>query len=413
MQWSPLKKFGFCFLACYLLLYISSNQFVLSSFFDAIWRPLVPWFGKHILHLSEDITVFPNGSGDTTYNYVSLLVYMTLSLIIASILAIVDRKRPDYNYLFLWLIIIVRYYIIFQMLIYGFAKVFYLQFQPPSFARLLQPYGDSSPMGLLWTFMGYSKGYTMFTGFSEVLGGLLLLTPRFRTLGAMVVFGVMANVMALNFFYDVPVKILSSHLVLMSLFLILLDGKRLWNFFFANQPTAAASYPTIIKDPVGIKMINRAKWVLIMIGFALVLFFFIKRKNDGQQASKPLFYGLYEVESFKKNGIEVPPLITDTLRWQYLSIQRKGRARIKRVDGSSINYRFVPDTSQQQIVYNGLGKNCTVDSFFYSQPDSLHLQLEGTHAGDSLNILMKLKDTEGFLLVNRGFHWVSEYPFNR
>ena len=410
MQWSTLKKFNFCFLASYLLLYILSNQFILSSFFNVIWKPLIPWFGKHVLHLSEDITIFPNGSGDTTYNYVSLLVYISLALIIAAILSIADRKRTDYNYLFLWLIIIVRYYIIFQMLIYGFAKVFYLQFQPPSFTRLLQPYGDSSPMGLLWTFMGYSKGYTMFTGFSEVLGGLLLLTPRFRTVGAMVVFGVMANVMALNFFYDVPVKILSTHLVLMSLFLLLLDRKRLWNFFFANRPTTAIAYPTIIKDPVGIKVINRAKWVLIIIGLAVGSFFFIK---NNPQMKKPLLYGLYEVESFKKNGLELPPLITDSLRWQYLSIQGKGRARIKRVDGSSINYRFVPDTALQQIVYNGLGKNCKVDSFYYSQPDSLHLQLAGTHLGDSLHIVMRLKNKEDFLLINRGFHWVSEYPFNR
>jgi hypothetical protein len=39
--------------------------------------------------------------------------------------------------------------------------------------RLLKPYGESSPMGLLWTFMGYSTGYNLFTGGAEALGGLL------------------------------------------------------------------------------------------------------------------------------------------------------------------------------------------------------------------------------------------------
>ena len=413
MQWSPLKKFGFCFLACYLLLYISSSQFILSSLFDLIWQPLIPWFGKHILHLSTDITISSNGSGDATYNFVGLLVYALLSFFIAAIIAVLDRKRPNYNYLLLWLIIIVRYYIIFQMLIYGFAKVFYIQFQPPSFSRLIQSYGDSSPMGLLWTFMGYSKGYTIFTGLSEVIGGVLLFSPRFRNLGAMIVLGVMANVMALNFFYDVPVKILSSHLVFMSLFLILLDRKRLWNFFFTNKPTTAATYPTIIKDPVGVKMINRLKWGIIIVGLAVGIFVFVKIEKDNQQASKPPLYGLYEVESFKKNDIEVPPLITDSLRWQYLIIQWKDRASVKRVDGSSVSYHFIPDTIQQQIRYYGYGKGCSVDSFYYSQPDSLHLQLEGTHAGDHLNILMKVKPPEDFLLIDRDFHWISEHPLNQ
>jgi len=68
-------------------------------------------------------------------------------------------------------------------------------------------------MGLLWTFMAASKGYQIFTGAAEVLGGILLLWKRTTTLGALTVFGVMANVMALNFFYDVPVKLLSTHLV--------------------------------------------------------------------------------------------------------------------------------------------------------------------------------------------------------
>jgi hypothetical protein len=40
------------------------------------------------------------------------------------------------------------------MLVYGFIKVFPTQFHLPGPGRLVQPYGDSSPMALLWTFMG-------------------------------------------------------------------------------------------------------------------------------------------------------------------------------------------------------------------------------------------------------------------
>lgn len=39
----------------------------------------VPWFGEQVLGLAEPITVRPNGSGDTTYNYVQVLLMQTLA----------------------------------------------------------------------------------------------------------------------------------------------------------------------------------------------------------------------------------------------------------------------------------------------------------------------------------------------
>jgi hypothetical protein len=51
----------------------------------------VPWVGKHILRLGYDITVFENGSGDTTYNYV--LVVCFLALAAAATLIIIWRRR--------------------------------------------------------------------------------------------------------------------------------------------------------------------------------------------------------------------------------------------------------------------------------------------------------------------------------
>ena len=73
-------------------------------------------------------------------------------------------------------------------------------------------------MRLLWTLMGYSRPYAVFAGLGEVSAGLLLLSRRTSTIGALISFGVMLNVVMLNFCYDVPVKQFSSHLVLAALF---------------------------------------------------------------------------------------------------------------------------------------------------------------------------------------------------
>ena len=69
--------------------------------------------------------------------------------------------------------VLVRYYLGMVMLSYGWHKVIPLQFPPPGPDRLLMTYGDSSPMGLLWAFMGASKPYVIFSGLAEVAGGFV------------------------------------------------------------------------------------------------------------------------------------------------------------------------------------------------------------------------------------------------
>ncbi len=75
-------------------------------------------------------------------------------------------------------------------------------------------------MGLLWTFMGYSKTYNLFTGLVEFTAGALLFIPRLSTLGSLLSVGALANVLLLNLSYDVPVKLYSFNLLLMGLFLM-------------------------------------------------------------------------------------------------------------------------------------------------------------------------------------------------
>jgi uncharacterized membrane protein YphA (DoxX/SURF4 family) len=103
------------------------------------------------------------------------------------------------------------------MVVYGFSKVWVRQFPPLDEWTAFQSYGDSSPMGLLWRFMGHSPTYERFTGFAEVLAGVLLATRRTATPGALVMVAVMANVVMLNFCFDVPVKLASTHLLVFAL----------------------------------------------------------------------------------------------------------------------------------------------------------------------------------------------------
>ena len=121
----------------------------------------------------------------------------------------------------------VRFTLATAMLLYGAEKVIPEQFGTPLPSDLLEPIGEGSPMHLLWTFMGTSIPYVIFTGAAEMLGGLLLAARRTTLLGALVCIGVLSNVVMLNLSYDVPVKLYSSHLLLMAVFLAAPDLRRL------------------------------------------------------------------------------------------------------------------------------------------------------------------------------------------
>ncbi len=243
-----MTKFAFRFSMLYWLLYNLPQP--LPSITPEFAQPavaayqegadsLVRWTGAKVFEIEGEM-VGPNGSGDTTYAYIKLLLCFAGAAIVAGVWSLVDRRATDYRITKDWLRSYLRYVVASIMIGYGLAKLGVTgnQFSPPGGARLEQTYGDSSPMGLLWTFMGTSQAYTRFAGACELLGGVLLLFRRTTTAGAFVVFAVMVNVAMMNLCYDVPVKQYSLHIVAMAGYLLLPELRRLSNLLLWNRPAA-------------------------------------------------------------------------------------------------------------------------------------------------------------------------------
>ena len=420
-SWSASKKiaFRFCFLYFFIYAFLNPNNEMpvvnlFYEWFNGLMQKFIPWFAKAILHISPDITVFTNGSGDTRYDYVLWLFGFLLAIVGCIIWTLVDKKRTQYQTLLYWLTVILRYYLFYTMVMYGLFKVIKLQFPFPTLNRLVQPYGDSSPMGLAWTYMGYSTTYNYFTGFAELLGGFLLLFRRTTTLGALVCFAVMTNVFMLNMGYDIPVKLLSFNTILMSLFLLRKDIKNLLNFFFLNKPTQ----PNNLNFPYTKKWIGytaqTVKWLFVSFIIIANLVEAIQgQKEYGDKAIKPPFYGIYNVQSFVRNGDTILPLQTDTTRWKQLIVNYAGVASVKLTNDSIKRYSFEVDSLQKNVVVSKQMDTVNKYNLQIFKADSITYFLNGKLWGDSVSIKLKRFDENKFRLVNRGFHWVNEYPFNR
>jgi hypothetical protein len=424
VSWTLIQKLFFRFFFFFFLLYIFFNPngvFPYTAFFEMyipLFHLLIPWIGRHFLHLSYEITVFTNGSGDTTYDYVVVLFILFLSTLGCLVWTILDRHRKSYNLLYYWLTVAVRYYLAGTILSYGFVKVFKLQFPYPNPYRLLEPYGNSSPMGLAWTFMGYSQGYNFFTGFSEIMSGLLLFFRRTTPAGAFLSLLVAGHIMALNYFFDIPVKLLSSAMVIMSLFLLSGNIRRLVGLFFFNESTVLI----IIRPPRNNKKGLRYSMRIckfLLIAFVLFTHIFnstVSLGKYGDSAPKTPLYGIYNTETFVRNRDTIAPLETDTLRWKQLIVGGyKGfaYASIKMTNDSLENYAFHLDTIQQTIILFSYADTNRKFLFRYRFPAKDMMVLKGDWKDDSVEIRMKKYDLDSFLLVKRGFHWINEYPLNR
>lgn len=417
--WGPARRFLFRFACVYMLLYsfpfpLYYIPYVgeLLGWYSTAEQAVVTWTGKQVFGV--DITVQPNGSGDTTYNYVQVFCFLVLATAAALVWSFLDRRRRSYPKLYEWLRVYVRFVVAAAMIGYGAYKVIPSQFPVPLPAdRLMQPLGDFSPMGLLWAFMGASLAYNVFAGLGELVGGLLLTFRRTTLLGALVVIGVMSNVVMLNFAYDVPVKLYSSHLLLMAVFLAAHDLRRLANVLVLNRTAEpAVERPLFERKRLSQGALAlRTVFVLYITGTALYTSY-DARKTYGVAGPKAPLQGVWNVEEFETDGRVLPPLVTDETRWRRVSFSF-GRAGIQLMSDARQRYGVDIDPLKRTIALTKREdpKWKSTLTFRKVQPDVL--ALEGMFDGRKVRARLRLTEPPEFLLATRGFHWINEYPFHR
>ena len=395
MQWPLLKKIAFRWLFVYLLL------FCLGPVATGLWKRFIPWVGDF---LGVDAVYRVNGSGDTTFHYVLILSYIVLALAATLVWSFVDHKRPHYHSLYLGLRVLVRLVLGVMLIVYGAAKVFPSQFPPLPLHRLVQPFGDASPMGLLWTFMGASTPYTIFCGATELLGGVLLFFRRTTTLGALVSVAVMTQVAVINFAYDVPVKLISCHLLAMAVFLAAEDTRRLANLFVLNRAAGPAAMDTVLQGP----RFRRAVLVLKLLLLTVVAVSSLASSFTRWQARlvKGPLSGIWDVQQFTLDGEAAPLVVPDNVRWRRVIISDSGQsASVQSMDGTRRQHSLTVDLEADKLFLDG--------DFTYSTPTADSLHIRGTYGGRKISVTLRHVAPSEFRLLNRGFHWISESPYNR
>ena len=326
----------------------------------------------------------------------------------------IDRKRENYIALHKWFHLFLRFAVGSEMLLYGMVKVVPLQMPFPFLTRLVEPFGNFSPMGVLWYSIGASPGYEMFIGSAEMLGGILLFFPRTTTFGALVCLADATEVFMLNMTYDVPVKLFSFHLILMSLVLLAPELPRLASFFFSNRGVSPSTHPKLFRTPRANRV---ALAVQVVFGLLLIAMngygAWTNWHSFGGGAPKSALYGIWNVDQLLTDGELRPALLTDKDRWRRVIFESLSGMTFQRMDDTFLNYGATIDTKDGGITLTKAADKNWKASFKFQRPGQDELTLDGEMDGHRFHMQLELLDGNKLLLMNRGFHWIQEYPFNQ
>lgn len=398
--------FVFCFNGAFPFLYY------LQTFTTAALQQFIPWFATKFLNPADPIVTSVNGSGDTIYHYVLLLCIFILSVFGTLIWSAIDYKRKSHEQLFCWLTVVLRFYVGLMLVVYGLAKLNDGQFPALNSYRLLSTYGDSSPMGLAWSFLSYSKGYKWFMCFAELMG-ILLFFRRTATIGAFLCLMTTANIMSVNYFFDIPVKILSTALMLMCLTILSPNIIQLFRFFFKGEKVRL----NFLKAPL-----FKARWMRIsklVLKYAVILLYaglpiFMALKLEwfnSKPTDSAAINGIFDIEDV--TWLKQAPIADSASlrpKWTLLTFEARniGVARSANNETAWYKYKLNSAAKSVQITFmNDPNVNYTLN---YTIPVQDRMVLTGDFFGTPATLILKRKTFE---LTERGFHWISESPYNR
>ncbi len=424
-RWRPATRIAFRFFVSYFGLYILTTQMLPGLItFPAIdlpdlgqlppTRTIVSWVAAHVFRVSAPLVISGSGSGDKTFDWVHAFSVLVISALITLIWSVADRRRGDYARLDTWFRLFARFALGSTMVAYGMAKAIPLQMPLPSLTRLVEPFGDFSPMGALWYFIGASPAYERLAGCAELLGGSLLFVPRTATLGALICLADAIQIFALNMTYDVPVKLFSFHLIVLSSFLLAPDARRLANVFILNR-TAPPSTQLPIGGSRRQIRIGIAAQVLFGIYIVGINLYGARQgwTQYGGGAPKSPLYGIWTVDVMTIDGQTRSPLVTDYDRWRRVIFDRPTFVAFQRMNDKFVFFGAEVNTTVRSMTLKRGNDPTPVARLSYRREAENQLMLDGEMDGHAIHLQMSLMDRGSFLLFNRGFHWVQEYPFNR
>ena len=243
---------------------------------------------------------------------------------------IVNRRktaRAEYKLLYYWLRVVVRYRAGIGIIGFGFTKLLPVQMPYPSWGVLNTNVGDMTAQKLYWLSIGIVPWYQIFAGIVEVAAGSMLFFRRTTTIGSILLFGALGDIVYVNFAYDGGVHVYSSYFVLLAGFLLVNDIPKLYNLLILERNTVPVNFYPVFKakwqrySRVGLKVATIFIFLVVLFYLQLVNFWYDPYKQPSVAGVKTL-RGNYAVTEFRINNKAIAYNPLDTVRWQEATFEK-------------------------------------------------------------------------------------------
>lgn len=384
-------------------------------------HPLTDWVGREFFGVQVDYR--QTGSGDTAAHWVSVFTLLLVAVVVTAVWSVIDR-RLAYPRLYAWFRLLLRATLIAGFLLYGMIKMLPSQMSF-NLERLVEPFGDMSPMGVLWAQSGLSEPYEIALGAAEVTAALLLILPFTAGLGSVLTFIVAMQVFLLNLTFDVPVKLFSGQLFLYAAILAAPDILRIVRTLLGRAVPARKPEP-LLTTARGLRILLAAQVIfgLLMVYDTVDQGYDAWRTWGSARPHSPL-YGIWNVTEYTLDGTELPPLVDfgttpqdnaalGQQRFRRILFDIPAVVTAQRMDDSLLGIPAHIDTTTHTIrLSSDLAQHWTIATLNYEQPQPDHLILTGQLAGRPVHMQLDRVDLATYPAVSRGFHWIQAVPYLR
>ena len=354
------------------------------------------WLARRLFHMTGPLTMASAGdNGDVGEEFARLILGTAIAAVAAIVWTVADRRRPAAAWVEGGLRVMLRYSIALGLASYAVAKLLPQQFPPLTPMGYETRVGELTPMGLLWTFMRYSRPYSLFGGVMESVAIVLLCFRRTATLGALTTMAVMTNVALMNLAYDVQVKLYAVMLVVSAAVLVAYDAPRLVAMFVTNRAIAPAQQPTLFEG----RLPAALRWTLkvLLVGSVVVSSVSEFRSLGPSTADGAALSGAWGLSSF---SLDTP----HAKAWRRIIVD--GGRIVVRLDDDSLMYCRLAGAATASSLPFVCGRDRAGRLNWTSTPTDW--RLDGTFDGGTLTASARRLDDRDYPLMRGGFHVIYD-----
>lgn len=297
----------------------------------------IDWFNLHYRDL-YDIARFGSGIGffgntifgSSLSGYATWIITLLFAIAGGAVWTAIVKLRKaeplEYNNLYYWLRVIVRYRAGIGIIGFGFTKLLPVQMPYPSLGILNTDFGDLTSQKIFWLSVGIVPWYQIFAGVVESAAGAMLFFRKTTFIGAALLFGALGDIVYVNFAYDGGVHVYSSYFVLLSGFLMVYYIPHLYKLFILEQRTTPVyHYPALSKPwqkytRVTLKAATIFIFLIVLFYLQLINFWYDPYKQPSSKGVTQL-RGNYNVKEFRYKNQVIPYSPLDSVRWQEVTFE--------------------------------------------------------------------------------------------